>query len=109
MDYSLLVGVHNHPVAVGALHLEIDGLVAQSVDVPRYYIGVIDMLQVDRAPACEPPTAWPVAAMPTAALAPPRLQDWNMNKRIERLAKIVLKVPRSLARCSTPPHILRQS
>eukprot|EP00966_Prymnesium_polylepis_P231347 5353480-Prymnesium_polylepis.1 len=26
MDYSLLVGVHNHPVAVGALHLEIDGL-----------------------------------------------------------------------------------
>mmetsp|Transcript_71793 Transcript_71793/g.215811 ORF Transcript_71793/g.215811 Transcript_71793/m.215811 type:complete len:739 (+) Transcript_71793:414-2630(+) len=62
MDYSLLVGVHNHPVAVGALHLEIDGLVAQSVDVPRYYIGVIDMLQ-----------------------------DWNMNKRIERLAKIVLK------------------
>eukprot|EP00966_Prymnesium_polylepis_P286823 6625066-Prymnesium_polylepis.1 len=36
--------------------------------------------------------------MPTAALAPPRLQDWNMNKRIERLAKIVLKMPRSCRR-----------
>ena len=35
------------------------------VDVPRYYMGVIDMLQ-----------------------------DWNMSKRIERLAKIVLKVAR---------------
>ena len=50
MDYSLLVGVHNHPVAVGALHLEIDGLVAQSVDVPRYYIGVIDMLDAAGRP-----------------------------------------------------------
>jgi len=65
MDYSLLVGVHNHPVAVGNLNLNLPQeaeFVAHSVDVPSFYIGVIDMLQ-----------------------------DWNLNKRLERLAKIVLK------------------
>eukprot|EP00966_Prymnesium_polylepis_P022624 520464-Prymnesium_polylepis.2 len=39
--------------------------------------------------------------MPTAALAPPRSQDWNMNKRIERLAKTFLKVPRSCRRVAS--------
>jgi len=65
MDYSLLVGVHNQSVPVSQLHdLHTDqtDLVAQSVDVPRYYMGVIDMLQA-----------------------------WNMNKRLERLMKIVFK------------------
>jgi len=75
MDYSLLLGVHNEAVptaglpvqraeasAASAGHGGDDGLIAREVDVPRYYMGLIDVLQA-----------------------------WDLNKRLERLAKIFLK------------------
>jgi len=64
MDYSLLLGVHNVPVPVQQLGLnrETGDVYAQTVDVPRYYLGVIDVLQ-----------------------------KWNWNKRLERWSKTLLK------------------
>lgn len=42
-----LVGVHNQPVTVDNLGLDLGAtdVVAQSVDVPRFYLGIIDVLQ----------------------------------------------------------------
>ena len=70
MDYSLLLGVHNHAVDTGglrptdgdALPGAESGHVAAQVDVPAYYMGLIDVLQ-----------------------------EWNMAKRVERWAKILFK------------------
>jgi len=78
MDYSLLLGVHNQPVPTSGLPLTDSqgseqgpaanttfatvGQVARVVDVPRYYMGLIDILQ-----------------------------QWNMRKRLERFAKIAFK------------------
>ena len=64
MDYSLLLGVHNQKVPVSEMNVEShpDAVVAQEVDVAHYYMGLIDVLQ-----------------------------EWNMAKRIERWAKIILK------------------
>ena len=66
MDYSLLLGVHNQAVSTVGLPCEVEGteggVVASQVDVPGYYMGLIDVLQA-----------------------------WNFSKRLERYAKIVLK------------------
>ena len=67
MDYSLLLGVHNQAVATEGLPgLKVKttdgGVVADEVDVPGYYMGLIDILQA-----------------------------WNLSKRIERYSKIVFK------------------
>lgn len=68
MDYSLLVGVHNQSLATSQIFSQIADVgggtdyVAETVDVPRYYLGVVDMLQ-----------------------------KWNLSKRAERWSKIILK------------------
>jgi 1-phosphatidylinositol-4-phosphate 5-kinase len=66
MDYSLLLGVHNQEIATEGLPLRVrnagDGVVASHVDVPGYYMGLIDILQA-----------------------------WNLSKRLERFAKILFK------------------
>jgi len=67
MDYSLLLGVHNEAVATHGLPLRTrsvapNAAVARQVDVPSYCMGLIDVLQ-----------------------------EWNMGKRLERIAKIVFK------------------
>jgi len=72
MDYSLLLGVHNQQVATSDLDVRRavpdapdpgpGFVVSQQVNVPEYYMGMIDVLQA-----------------------------WNLSKRIERWAKIVLK------------------
>jgi len=66
MDYSLLLGVHNEAVATAGLELSVSGsaggAVARQVDVPGYYMGLIDVLQ-----------------------------EWNVGKRLERFAKVVFK------------------
>ena len=64
MDYSLLLGAHNVEVPTKHLGLErrAEDIFGHSVDVPRYYLGMIDLLQ-----------------------------SWNLQKRLERLAKIVFK------------------
>ena len=67
MDYSLLLGVHNQAVATEGLPgLKVKttdgGVVADEVDVPGYYMGLIDILQA-----------------------------WNLSKRIERYSKIIFK------------------
>lgn len=66
MDYSLLLGVHNQAVPTEGLPLRVaasaGGVVASQVDVPGYYMGLIDMLQA-----------------------------WNFGKRLERWAKILFK------------------
>ena len=54
--------------------------VGQTVDVPRYYLGVIDMLQVKyfcHLNVCV------LSARNTLT----HLQDWNMSKRMEQLEK----------------------
>ena len=67
MDYSLLLGVHNQPVATHGLPgLKVAetsaGSVASEVDVPGYFMGLIDVLQA-----------------------------WNLSKRSERYAKNLFK------------------
>jgi hypothetical protein len=92
MDYSLLLGAHNQTVAVPALGgggsaCGVGGsaggggggggsagggggggggsageLIAEAVDVPRYYLGIIDVLQ-----------------------------QWDWSKRVERWTKIIVK------------------
>ena len=76
MDYSLLLGVHNEAVPTASLPMQRaeataaaagghggdEGQIAREVDVPRYYMGLIDVLQA-----------------------------WDLNKRLERLAKIFFK------------------
>ena len=89
MDYSLLLGAHNQTVAVPALGGggSVGGgggsagggggggsagggggggsageLIAEAVDVPRYYLGIIDVLQ-----------------------------QWDWSKRVERWTKIIVK------------------
>ena len=69
MDYSLLLGVHNQAVptsSIGGVNVAEPGdtaaAVALQVDVPRYYMGVIDVLQA-----------------------------WDFSKRTERWAKILFK------------------
>ena len=66
MDYSLLLGVHNQPVDTAGLadpeSTSEGGVVARQVDVPCYYMGLIDVLQA-----------------------------WNVAKRAERFAKIAFK------------------
>jgi hypothetical protein len=69
MDYSLLLGVHNEAVptdtltpTLGVVQSGNAGTVARQVDVPGYYMGLIDVLQ-----------------------------EWNLSKRLERYAKILFK------------------
>ena len=64
MDYSLLLGVHNQRVNTDTLglHSSAEAVVSNVVDVPEYYMGVIDIFQA-----------------------------WNLSKRLERLAKTLLK------------------
>ena len=67
MDYSLLLGVHNQAVPTAGLPgLRVAGTeggsIASEVDVPGYYMGLIDVLQA-----------------------------WNFSKRTERYAKILFK------------------
>ena len=68
MDYSCLLGVHNEAVPTERLELGVrqaDGTkaaIARQVDVPAYYMGLIDILQ-----------------------------EWNLSKRLERIAKTVFK------------------
>ena len=62
MDYSLLLGVHNQRVHTETLDVRrsAEAVVSNAIDVPEYYMGVIDIFQA-----------------------------WNLQKRLERLAKTV--------------------